>query len=293
LLNYILFSLLAIFWGGSFVAIKEVLHVMPSFTGAFYRVFFSFVFLIIIFARTIKFPPGFWGRELLQISVCGLFSIGIPFSLLFWGENYISPSMAGVLNGTVPFWTLICGILFYKAQTTKSQVMGLIVGFIGIVFIFAPKLAFSGDINEIYGLLAVTGMAWSYSLGININKKILSQETVIPRNMNLIVQQFVSIILLAIMVLFVDGVPDISLLNSLPTFGSIFYLSFFSTCIAFIIFYKLIHEMGAVKASTVTFFVPPIALALDSIIYGRQLTVYEVIGAIIILASMILLRVKK
>lgn len=295
MINIILFTTLAIFWGGSFVAIKEVLTALPSFTGAFYRILFSFIFLIIIYSRKIKFPQGFWGKELIQISICGLFSIAIPFSLLFLGEMHISPSMAGVLNGTVPFWTLIIGIIFFNtgSKTTKSQIMGLVVGFIGIIFIFAPKLAFRGDTNEIWGLFLVTVMAGSYSIGINLNKKIMGQTTIIPRHLNLIVQQFVSVIFLAVIVFAVDGTPDISLLNSHSVLGSILYLAFFSTCIAYIIFYKLIHEIGAVKASTVTFFVPPIALALDAVIYGRELTSFELIGAGIILLSMVLLRAKK
>jgi drug/metabolite transporter (DMT)-like permease len=295
MINYLLFGLLAIFWGGSFVAIKEVLTTLPSFTGAFYRIFFSFLFLIIIYIRSLKFPQGFWGKELFHISICGLFSIAIPFSLLFLGEVHISPSMAGVLNGTVPFWTLIVGIIFFNTgpDTTKSQVLGLVVGFIGIVFIFAPKLAFSGDSKEILGLVLVTVMAWSYSVGINLNKKIMGQVSIIPRHLNLIVQQFVSVVFLAVVVFIVDGVPDLALLNSPNILGSTLYLAFFSTCIGYIIFYRLIHEIGAVKASTVTFFVPPIALTLDSLIYGRELTSFELIGAGIILLSMVLLRAKK
>ena len=100
--------------------------------------------------------------------------IGLPFSLLFWGEKFISPSIAGVINGTVPFWTLIIAVSFFSGMKdiTFRKILGLLAGFIGIAFIFGPKINLTGSENEIWGLISVTGMAVSYSVGINLNKTI-------------------------------------------------------------------------------------------------------------------------
>lgn len=292
MINYILFGILSLFWGGSFVAIKYLIEDVPSFTSAFYRVFFSVIFLFIIYIGKLKLPKGWWGQELIYVTITGLFSLGIPFSLLFWGERYVSPSMAGVLNGTVPFWTLIVSMLLFNGakDITIKKVLGLVLGFLGISLIFGPKVTISGNTNEIYGLVAIIGMAISYSFGINLNKKILSNNKIITKKLNTIIQQIVSAIFLLIIVLIKEGVPDITLLSTPKTYLSIIYLSLFSTCIAFIIFYHLIHEFGAVKASTVTFFVPPIALCLDAIIYNQRLSLYEALGSGIILTSMFFLR---
>ncbi len=295
MINYLLFGLLSLFWGGSFVAIKYLIEDIPSFTAAFYRVFFSILFLILIYFKSIQIPKGWWGKELFFSSLAGLCSIGIPFCLLFWGERYVSPSMAGVLNGTVPFWTLMLSLMLFDGMKhiTLKKVLGLVLGFVGITFIFGPKLSISGNQDEIYGLIAIVFMAISYSVGINLNKKILSHNKIITRNLNTIVQQVVSALFLGLVLLFVDGLPNLSLLIDPQNYLSILYLSLFSTCFAFIIFYSLIHHFGPVKASTVTFFVPPIALALDGIIYGRELTSFEGLGATIIIISMFLLKESK
>jgi len=291
-LNYILFGVLSLFWGGSFVAIKYLIEEVPSFTSAFYRVFFSIIFLVIIYLRKLKIRKGFWGKELFFASIAGVCSIGIPFSLLFWGERFVSPSIAGVLNGTVPFWTLIISLLFFGGlkDVTIRKCLGLLTGFFGIALIFGPKLKMTGNQNEVYGLIAIIGMAIFYSIGINLNKKILSHNKIIIKHINTIVQQVASLIYLGVIVLLTEGLPNLSLLASPQNYLSVIYLSLFSTCIAFIIFYHLILEFGPVKASTVTFFVPPIALSLDAVIYGRQLSLYEALGAAIIILSMFMLK---
>jgi drug/metabolite transporter (DMT)-like permease len=295
MINYILFGLLSLFWGGSFVAIKYLIEEVPSSTAAFYRVFFSILFLVIIYFKALKLPKGFFGKELFYCVICGICSMGIPFSLLFWGEKYISPSMAGVLNGTVPFWTLIISVLFFNGikQVTKTKVLGLFVGLCGILFIFGPKITMSGDPNEIMGLAAVLGMALFYSIGINLTDKLLAKNKIIVKKLNTIIQQIAAGFYLIILALIVDGVPDLGLLTKPQNSLSILYLSLISTCLAFIFFYRLIEVFGPVKASTVTYFVPPIALSLDAIIYGRILGLYEAIGSLIIMLSMYLLKERK
>ena len=297
--NYLLFALLSFFWGGSFIAIKYLITEVPSFTGAFYRVFFSVIFLILLsllgFAKKIDFSKiknkGL-KKELLFTIVTGLFSVGIPFSLLFWGEKFIIPSLAGVINGTVPFWTLIISILLFNGykDLTLKKVIGLALGFAGIVFIFGPKISFSGNVMELWGLVAVTGMAMSYSMGINLNKKVLAENQIFTGTLNIVTQQVASFIYLFMVLIFTDGLPEWSLLLKPANGLSVLYLSLFSTAIAFIIFYRLITIMGPVKASTVTFFVPPVALLLDNLVYGSTLSYTEGLGALVILTSMYFLK---
>jgi len=294
-INYLLFITLSVFWGGSFVAIKYLIEDVPAFNAAFYRVFFAIIFLGIVYIRKLKLPKGWFGPELFYSSVAGLCSIGVPFSLLFWGEKFVSPSMAGVLNGTVPLWTLIISILFFdgRSEVTTRKVVGLFMGFTGIGLIFGPKLSITGNLNEIYGLVAIVVMAIFYGVGLNINRRVVTTNKLIVGPVNTVLQQIVSAIyLFGVMIIF-DGVPDLTLLTKQTNYLSVIYLAFFSTGMAFIIFYRLIEVFGAVKASTVTFFVPPIALCLDAILFGRSLSLFEGLGASVVFFSMYMLRNRK
>lgn len=295
MINGVLFSLLACFWGGSFVAIKYVISDIPAFTAAFYRVFFASIFLAIIYCRSIKLNKMILGKELIYVMVAGLCSIGIPFSLLFWGEQYIAPSIAGILNGTVPFWTLIIGLIFLKDPKSVStfKVIGLFLGFIGMSFIFGPKVKMQGKIEELYGLIAIVSMSIMYGIGTNLNRKILMRNQNIQGPTSLFIQHIVAAIYLGIISLFIDGPFQWNLLLIPKNALSVFYLSFISTSLAFIIFFRLIRELGSVMASSVTFFVPAVALILDIVINNHQLTLYEGIGTLIIFLSMYFLKDRK
>ena len=296
MLNHFLFTLLAIFWGGSFIAIKFLIEDISPFTGAFYRVFFALIFLSLFYIRKLRFK---WEKGIMKeigLSLfTGIVSIGLPFSLLFWGENYIAPSIAGLLNGTVPFWTTLIAIFIFKHEQklTKIKTLGLFLGFLGISFIFGPKIKMQGQIHEIYGLIAITIMAISYAIGINLNRKYLMYNKLITTEQNLILQHLSSSVYLGILIYFVDWPLQFDLLLKPTNFLSIIYLSLFSTCIAFIIFFKLIKEVGPIKASSVTFFVPAIAVILDIVINDGYLSKYEAVGAAIIFVSMRLLGNKK
>ena len=296
MLNNILFLLVAIFWGGSFVAIKYLIHDVSPFTAAFYRVFFALIFLSLFFVRKLRLrkDPALF-KEILLSMFTGVISIGVPFSLLFWGEMYIAPSLAGLLNGTVPFWTTILAIFIFKHEQriTQAKVLGLILGFIGILFIFGPKITMEGKVEEIMGLCAIIVMSFSYAVGINLNRKYLAHNKVVTTEQNLVIQHIASSLYLFALVLIIEGPIDLSLLLKPVNALSVLYLSLFSTCIAFIIFFRLIKEIGPIRASSVTFFVPAVAIILDIVINKAYFTIYEAIGAAIIFISMSLLNKSK
>ena len=93
----LIFFLLSLFWGFSFVAIKVIVDSIPPFIGAALRTGFAILFLLIIYrfvGKSIQVP-----RKLLpKIWINGLFLQGFPFAFLFWGERFVSPGLAGILN---------------------------------------------------------------------------------------------------------------------------------------------------------------------------------------------------
>lgn len=296
MINTLLFVLLALFWGGSFLFIKIAIEHISSFHAAFYRVFFAMIFLILLNIRSIKIPSGLNTKDGVLLISASLFSIGIPFSLLFWGEQYVSSGMAGVINGTVPIWTLLFGMFVFKNQDKVNifKALGVFLGVIGIVLIFYPKISFNGDVKEIYGLISILFMAICYGLGIHFNNKIIplfnDTKKGLTKETNLIIQQFFSALYLFVLSFSLEGIPSISNLLRFEVWTSLIYLSLFSTAIAFMIFYKLIMAIGPVKSSAVTFFVPLVALSLDIIINGIIPIGTQFLGAGIIMISLYFVR---
>lgn len=292
MIDKLLFILLAIFWGGSFLAIQNTIEIIPSFTSAFYRVFFSTIFIFIFFHKDLFSLKKIPSKEIIISALTGLCAVGIPFGLLFWGEKYVSPSVAAIINGTVPLWTLLFSVTVFGDKTILNftKKLGVILGIIGLFFIFYPKLILKNEALELYGLLAIFFMAISYAIGINLNRKIQITNKHLSNRQNLIVQQFSSAVFLLLSCLVIDGVPNLNLLTNKIVAGSIFYLSFFSTALAFIIFYRLIRTLGSVKAASVTYFVPAVAVILDNLIFKRSLLMNEYIGSVIVFVSIYFLQ---
>lgn len=290
-INYLWFFLLAAFWGGSFVAIKAVVLHIPPFFGAMLRVGLALLFLHIIFSllnKKLTVPFDLRWR----IWVMGLFSQGLPFFFLFYGEQYISSGLAGILNGTVPIWTLLFSLSSYKTRDfSLLKAIGLLIGLLGICIIFWPLANVDTTHSALVGTLSLLLMAISYSIGNLINQRMLSGQNKLDFYVNIYHQHWASLIFLLLVSLASESWPSATLLLHTPIIWiASIYLGLFSTALAWIIYYYLIREWDAVRASAVMYIVPIMALLWDFVFFQNRPQWTEGLGVIAILLGVILIQ---
>ncbi|MBY0451551.1 MAG: DMT family transporter, partial [Bdellovibrionaceae bacterium] len=97
-MNVALYIIVAAFWGGSFIAIKPLVEVMPPMYAAALRIAIAVLFLVIALP-VLKAPLFIRSPIKKRIWLTGQFAFTLPFALLFWGEQRIAPGLAGILNG--------------------------------------------------------------------------------------------------------------------------------------------------------------------------------------------------
>lgn len=284
-----LFLLLAAFWGGSFVAIKLVVTVLPPVFGAALRVAVALGALGAWFrweGRRVDVP----GEIRRRMWLAGLFAQGFPFALLFWGEKRIAPGLAGILNGTVPLWTFLLGRAAGSTEPfTPRRAAGLALGFAGIAVICAPLTSFAGRPGELAGAGAVLLMAACYAVGSLLTRRLLSGAA--DFHANLLHQHCASaVFLLALSALLEPWPAPAALLASGRAIPSILYLGVCSTAIAFLIYFHLIRSWGAVRASAVTYVAPVFAVFWDYVFFGNALGGWELAGVAAILSGVVLLQ---
>lgn len=288
IMNIFYFLLLSTFWGGSFIAIGQVVDQLPPFFGALLRVAFALVFLILLFSlmgkkiiAPIRFVWMSW--------ISGLFSIGIPFSLLFWGEQFIEPGLAAILNALVPIFTFVIAVSFTRHDEpfTWNKFAGVLLAFIGTLIIFYPKINLPGHTQELLGSLAVFCMSIAYAIGVILNRHI-AKKTSLSFHVNLVQQHVSSVVYLGIISYLFEPTPTLNNLMHLTIIIPVLYLAVFSTAIAFIIFFHLIKLWGSVKASMVTYVSPLMAIWLDYIFNHNIPNDFEIIGAVSILIGILL-----
>jgi len=282
--HFRLFLLLALLWSGSFINIKIVVNALPPIFCAMVRVMISLVCLMVLFTimRKKVFAPtlAYW-----RLWIAGFFVQALPFALLFYGEKFIAPALASILNSTVSIWALVLGAVIFRdvSQWTVIKIVGIILGFIGIMMIFAPFIR-DGE-NSLIGIIAILGMAISYAIGSLINQHIIFKKMQINSETNLIQQHFSSSLFLLITSLTLESWPSLSSVFNLRLLLAFFYLGVMATAIAWMIYFYLLREWGAVRTTSVMYLVPILAIIWDFLFLHITPSINELIGMLAILTG--------
>ncbi len=288
-MNIALYILVAGFWGGSFIAIKPLVEVMPPMYAAALRIAIAVLFLALALP-VLKAPLFIRTSVKKRIWLTGQFAFTLPFALLFWGEQRIAPGLAGILNGTVPLFVFALGAIFTpKAEPINARrVLGLLFGITGLIVIFYPQIMESQS-NSLLGTVAVTLMSASYAVSALMNRSIFIGSPEIHPFTNLFQQLLASLCVLGPIAILFNSWPTIEPKDYPMVMTSTLYLGVGSTSIAFVMFYRLIKAWGAVRASTVTYIIPIAALLFDFLINRTQPVFSELSGVLIVTAGVIIL----
>ncbi len=272
--------LLALIWGSSFILIKRgLVGLTPYQLGAF-RIFFAGLFLLIIGFNSLKSIPK---QKWKYIALTALFGTFIPAFLFSIAETRLDSSISAILNSLTPLNTLILGVLSFGLIFKRSQIYGVIIGFIGSIL-----LVFNGAIHHpeqnYYFSIFVIIASICYALNVNLIKKYLSDLS----PLSITTGNFAVMILPAILILTFSGIEETIAIEK--TQHSIFFillLGILGTGIANIIFFKLIQISSPVFATSVTYLIPIVAF-FWGLLDNEMLTPLQFLGAFIILIGVYL-----
>jgi drug/metabolite transporter (DMT)-like permease len=277
--SYLRLGFLALIWGSSFLFIKVALEGVSPAQVVFGRVVAGAVVLLaVLTARRLRLPraPGQWGHLLVVAVIANL----VPFSLFAWGETRIDSGLAGILNGATPLLTLVFAIaLLPDERITTARVVGLLMGFVGVVVIVGPwrSGALGGDFA---GELACLGAACCYGLAFVYTRRFLTGT---GEPLVLAAGQLVAgaVVLIALSP-FVAAEP----MHLEPrVVASILALGVFGTGIAYVLSYGLIRDEGATTVSMVTYLIPVVAFVLGVVVRDEPVHWYVFAGAAIVIAG--------
>ncbi|MDR0292358.1 MAG: DMT family transporter [Elusimicrobium sp.] len=289
-MTYFYFFALAFCWGSAFLAAKNIVAGVDPLYGAFSRVFFGFLFFIILFAlrrKSVKIPA----KEIWKPWFLSSVLIILPFFLMFWGQQFVPSGVGGIFNGTAPIWTFIAGAIILKGEDsfTWPRALGVLIGIAGILCIMLPAANFQGSMAEFYGCLALVGMAICYALGNVFTKYIMVDHSTISTEGNIFHQYLFAFIVMGAVSLVFGVMPSKNMLDT-KTVLSMIYGGVFSSAIAFLLLLALIKRLGALRAASVTYLVPIVALVLDFLATGRVPGLNEFAGIFLIFVSLFIIQ---
>jgi drug/metabolite transporter (DMT)-like permease len=270
------FLLLALLWGSSFTFIKVSLEgLTPGQLVLGRLVLGAAVLLSIVAVRKVALPRSVqvWGH----IGAAGLFGNVIPFLLLSYGEKSTGAGIAGVLIGASPLLTLaLATAVLPTERATVRKAVGLGIGFAGVVLVIGP---WHESLGSLGGRLACFGAAVSYAVGFVYVRKFLSPLGLAP--LSLAASQLVSAaVLQAVVTPFLDW--RVPALTGSVTF-SVVVLGLLSTGLAYVLYFRLIGDVGATTASAVNYVVPVFAVLIGVLFLGEPVTWNLLAGGLVVL----------
>ena len=281
--KWILLALLSIIWGSSFILIKKSLeHFNPYEVGALRVLIAGLVLLPVAIMNIRKFPKKNL-KWLLLAAITGNF---IPMFLFPIAETEVSSSIAGIINSMMPIFVIIVGALLWKFQTTKRQIIGVLISFSG-----ACILAFSGGEGGEFKLIPILLLLLATLLYAISTTTVKSKLSDIPAKiLSAFVFSFVLIFPSLIALVFAGFFNELKMDNNLLVgLGFVSLLSVFGTGLAMMLNYRLLSVSTPLFASTVTLLMPIVAI-IWGILDGEKLTIMQGFGGVIILAGLIFLR---
>lgn len=287
--NLFLLVLLALLWGPSFLFIKIAVAEIPPLTLVAIRLTLAAVFLYVFLRVSGRKLPRGWS-EWKKFIFMGFFANSLPFVLFSFGEQRADSGLASILNGTTPIFTVLLAHLFVEDERlTANRLTGVLVGFLGILLIFAPELArvAGGRAVEsreaLIGLLAFVAASVCYGIAIVYSRKRLRG---LPPLVGPAAQLICAAAIVLPLALIVDQPFDLR--PSLPAGLSAAALGLFGTAFAYLVYYRLVDSAGATFISLVTYLLPPIGVILGVAVLGEDPGLYALAGMAVIIGGVML-----
>jgi drug/metabolite transporter (DMT)-like permease len=278
---WFLFIALGFMWGSSYLFIKLAVDDFGTFTLVALRLLVGAVLLWSVVRLTGQVLPR-ERRIYGHLFVMGLVNIVIPFALITWAEQSVDSSLAAILTAPVPLFAIVIAPLFLHDEPIRvNGVVGLVVGFIGVVILTSRDLTIGN--SDLTGEVALLGAAFSYAVGaVYARRNMRGVHPLIPA-----VFQVSFALLVAGTIALVTEHPW----DARPDFEAIFsilWLGVFGSGLAYLAVFRLFAAWGATRTTMVAYEIPVWGIVLGFLVLAEPIDVRLLIGTALVVGGVAL-----
>lgn len=279
---------LAAIWGASFLFMRIIAPVLGTFPTAFFRVLLATVGLlaILLAMRTRWSFDGKLGACL----VLGVVNSGIPFACYAVAAQLLPAGYSAIFNATTPLMGVLIGALFFAEKMTGAKLAGVCFGLVGVALLTRTgPVAY--DMELLVGALACLGATACYGLGGFLTRRWINDRGGLDSRLVAFASQAGAA--LAMLPLF-----GVSVAIEPPTswgdgtlWASLLALGIGCTAFAYILYFRLLADIGPVRTLTVTFLIPPFGVFWGVLLLDEPLSwAYLQGGTLIAIALWLVLK---
>lgn len=268
--------LLAAIWGASFMFNRITAPVLGPVLTADLRTLIAGIALAIYFGLT-GFNPEWrrWGR---QYVIVGVLTSGLPFLLWAYAALSLTAGLMSVLNATSPMWGALWSAVLLRERLNARRIVGLVIGVVGVALVTRPE---PGADLAYPAIMAALAAAFCYGLAGATMKRWASG--VPSRGMAVGTQMAAGIILIP----FIALSPPQAAPSALVV-ASALALGLVCGAIAYLLYFRLIADIGATGALTVTYLIPIFGVLWGAVFLGEAVTVSMLAGMVVVILGTVL-----
>jgi len=276
-IDWAVFLALGFMWGSSYLFIKLAVDDFGTFTLVALRLLVGALLLWAV-VRLAHQPLPRDRRTYGHLLVMAIINITIPFLLITWAEQSVESSLAAILTSPVPLFAIVLSAIFLADEPMRvNGVVGLIVGFIGVVIITSRGLTGSGSVA---GEIALLGAAFSYACGaVYSRRNVRGLAPMIPAVFQV---TFAAIITGTVALLFEHpwtASPDAEAVFS------ILWLGILGSGLAYLAVFRLFAHWGATRTTLVAYLIPVVGITLGYLVLQEPVDARIVFGTALVIAG--------
>jgi len=271
--DWFLLTALAAIWGSAFMFIKiSAVDFGPILLVTLRLLIAGLVFMPLLLRKKYRL---LFKSHLLGIIIIAIFSNALPFTLFAFASLGATSNMLGILNGTTAFLTTLIAYFWLNESISSKQIIGLCLGFLGVIILVNPANGSSTVIASMCALLGSLCYAFNGNylekFHSNSNKKVLIGWSMLFGGLFMTPFAFFNL---------PDAIPN---LNS---FLALLWLAVVSTGIGYLGYIRLINRIGAVKTSTLTYLLPVFSIIWGAIFLQEKITLIILGGFLFVMMGM-------
>ncbi len=284
------FASVYIIWGSTYLAIKFAIVSFPPFLMAGFRFLISslIIFAIARFFSKEKIKLSFWKDSFI---IGGALLLGGNGGVV-WAEQYVPSGLTALIVATVPIWMVLFDWMHpHGNKPTLKIVIGLVLGFVGLLIMISPTSIFQGEHVNPLGAVALLIATCSWAAG-----SVYSRRADLPKSKFLTVamEMFAGGTLLVLAGTITGEWNSFHFANvTSSSVSAFFYLIAFGSVIGFTSYIWLLDAAGPARASTYAYVNPVIAVFLGWIIGGEEITSRVLFAALFIILGVVFIITKK
>jgi drug/metabolite transporter (DMT)-like permease len=267
--------LLSLLWGGAYLFMRSA---APAF-GAMPMIFLRMALASLLVLLPLTLWRGGFGtmrRHWREIAVFGLAFTAVPFAGLGWAALSISAGMLAVLQSSAPIFAALVAAVWLHERITPVRAIGLAVGLAGVALLVWDKVG----VRESAGLAILVTLAVTVLWGVSSNYARVRLAGVDALSLTT-GSIGVSALALAPFAWFDWPAHD----PGPRAWVEVAFLGVASSGFGFMLYFRLLRAIGAVRATSVTFLNPLVAMASAAVYLGEPVTGRMVAGCAVILAG--------